>query len=150
MPLGGFGIMDYRLTRADALLVQIILRARQQHVFNEFVSAHPKIDAEVLSVAKSAYTAYLKKNLPLLDSELPVSQYQEQTEKAYAVVLNGGPLAGNEKAGDDEAKVKMHIKTAASAAKVIAQAERSDSSAEPSSFAETFYTEAQEDRKSVV
>lgn len=144
MPLGGFGIMDYRLTRADALLVQIILRARQQHVFNEFVSAHPKIDAEVLSVAKSAYMAYLKKNLPLLDSELPVSQYQEQTEKAYAVVLNGGPLAGNEKAGDDEAKVKMHIKTAASAAKVIAQAERSDSSAEPSSFAETFYTEAQD------
>lgn len=136
--------MGCRLTRADALLVQIILRARQQHVFNEFVSAHPKIDAEVLSVAKSAYTAYLKKNLPLLDPELPVSQYQEQTEKTYAVVLNGGPLAGNEKAGDDEAKVKMHIKTAASAAKVIAQAERSDSSADPSSFAETFYTEAQD------
>lgn len=144
MPLGGFGVMGCRLTRADALLVQIILRARQQHVFNEFVSAHPKIDAEVLSVAKSAYTAYLKKNLPLLDPELPVSQYQEQTEKTYAVVLNGGPLAGNEKAGDDEAKVKMHIKTAASAAKVIAQAERSDSSADPSSFAETFYTEAQD------
>lgn len=95
-------------------------------------------------MAKSAYTAYLRKNLPLLDPELPVSQYQEQTEKTYAIVLNGGPLPGNEKAGDDEAKVKMHIKTAASAARVIAQAERSDSSAESSSFAEIFYSEAQD------
>lgn len=120
------------------------MRARQQHVFTEFVSSHPKIDIEVLEVAKTAYSAYLKKNLPLLDPDLPVSQYKDQAEKNYAVVLNGGPLPGNEKAGDDEAKVKMHIKTAASAAKVIAQAERSENVADPSSFAETFYTESQD------
>ena len=95
-------------------------------------------------MAKKAYTAYLKKNLPLLNPECPVSQYQDQVEKTYAVVLNGGALPGNEKAGDDEAKVKMHIKTAAAAAKVIAQAESSDNFAQPASFAKTFYTEAQD------
>jgi cysteinyl-tRNA synthetase len=87
----------------------------------------------------------LKKNLPLLDSELPASRYQDEVEKTYANILNGGALPGNEKAGDDEAKVKMHIKTAASAAKVIAQAETRDgSSADPTAFAEVFYSSAQD------
>lgn len=95
-------------------------------------------------MAKKAYTAYLKKSLPLLNPETPVSQYQDQMEKTYAVVLNGGALPGNEKAGDDEAKVKMHIKTVAAAAKVIAQAESSDNTAQTASFAEAFYTEAQD------
>jgi cysteinyl-tRNA synthetase len=53
--------------------------------------------------------------------------------------LNGGPLPGNEKAGDDEAKVKMHIKTLSSAAKVIADAEVA-----PPSLNEAFYTNAQD------
>ena len=128
----------------DSLFSKIILRARQQHVFNEYVSTHPQVDTEVLQMAKSAYVAYLKKNLPLLNTELPVSGYQKQTEERYAVVLNGGPLPGNEKAGEDEAKVKMHLKTAASAATVIAHAEHSDSAAKASGFAETFYTEAQD------
>lgn len=103
------------------------------------MTEHPTIDAEVLETAKSAYKAYLEKNLPLLDPDLPPAKYQEEVEKVYAVVLNGGPLPGNEKPGDDEAKVKMHIKTVSSAAKAIAEAE---SSAEISS--ETFYTNAQD------
>ncbi|KAF4154594.1 hypothetical protein CNMCM8927_001445 [Aspergillus lentulus] len=123
---------------------KIILRARQQHLFNEFVFAHPTIGAEVLDIARNAYTAYLKKNLPLLNPELPPAQYQEEVEKVYATVLNGGPLPGNEKAGDDEAKVKMHIKTVASAAKVIAQAEGLDQATAPKGFAESFYTNAQD------
>ncbi|RHZ49079.1 cysteine--tRNA ligase [Aspergillus thermomutatus] len=123
---------------------KIILRARQQHLFNEFVSTHPTINAEVLDVARNAYTAYLKKNLPLLAPELPPAQYHEEVEKVYATVLNGGPLPGNEKAGDDEAKVKMHIKTVASAAKVIAQAEGLNQATAPKGFAESFYTNAQD------
>ncbi|RLL97752.1 hypothetical protein CFD26_106023 [Aspergillus turcosus] len=123
---------------------KIILRARQQHLFNEFVSTHPTIDTEVLDVSRNAYTAYLKKNLPLLNPELPPAQYQEEVEKVYATVLNGGPLPGNEKAGDDEAKVKMHIKTLASAAKVIAQAEGLNQGTAPKGFAESFYTNAQD------
>lgn len=123
---------------------KIILRARQQHLFTEFVSEHPTIDAEVLDVAKKAYTAYLKKNLPLLSPNLPASQYKDEVEKTYAVVLNGGPLPGNERAGDDEAKVKMHIKTVASASKVIAEAERLGEAKQPTGFVEKFYTEAQD------
>ncbi|KAI2711860.1 hypothetical protein CBS147332_5496 [Penicillium roqueforti] len=124
---------------------KIILRARQQHLFNEFVAANPTITSEVLDTVKSAFVAYLKKNLPLLDSELPPSQYQNEVEKTYATILNGGTLPGNEKAGDAEAKVKMHIKTASSAAKVIVQAEaRDSSSADPALFAESFYSNAQD------
>ncbi|KAJ5603113.1 hypothetical protein N7537_006069 [Penicillium hordei] len=124
---------------------KIILRARQQHLFNEFVAANPTITSEVLDTVKSAFVAYLKKNLPLLDSELPPSRYQNEVEKTYATILNGGALPGNDKAGDDEAKVKMHIKTAASAAKVFAQAEtRDSSSADPALFAESFYSNAQD------
>ncbi|CAG8087073.1 unnamed protein product [Penicillium nalgiovense] len=124
---------------------KIILRARQQHLFNEFITANPTITSEVLDTVKSAFVAYLKKNLPLLDPETPPSQYQNEVEKTYATILNGGALPGNEKAGDDEAKVKMHIKTAASAAKVFAQAETLDgSSADPALFAESFYSNAQD------
>ncbi|CAG8187055.1 unnamed protein product [Penicillium salamii] len=124
---------------------KIILRARQQHLFNEFVATSPTVTPEVLDTVKLAFAAYLKKNLPLLDSALAPSQYQKEVEKTYATILNGGALAGNEKAGDDEAKVKMHIKTAASAAKVIAQAEvRDEKSADPAAFAETFYSQAQD------
>ncbi|PKY06310.1 cysteinyl-tRNA synthetase [Aspergillus campestris IBT 28561] len=123
---------------------KIILRARQQHLFNEFATTHPHVDAEVLDVAKNAYSAYVKKNLPLLSPDLPPAQYAAEVEKTYAVVLNGGPLPGNEKAGDDEAKTKMHIKTVASGAAVIAEAERVGAAALPTGFPERFYTEAQD------
>ncbi|KAJ5238964.1 hypothetical protein N7468_003583 [Penicillium chermesinum] len=111
--------------------------------FNEFIGVNPTISSEVLDTANAAYSAYLKKNLPLLSPDLAPSNYKEEVEKAYATVLNGGTLPGNEKAGDDEAKVKMHIKTAASAAKVIAEAEAKPAS-DPASFAEAFYSNAQD------
>ncbi|KAJ5665309.1 uncharacterized protein N7477_007757 [Penicillium maclennaniae] len=123
---------------------KIILRARQQHLFNEFVAVNPVVNAEVIDTTKNAYKAYLKKNLSLLDPELAPSQYQDTVAKEYATVLSGGALPGNEKAGDDEAKVKMHIKTAGSAAKVLAQAERGNSGSDPALFAESFYTDAQD------
>lgn len=124
--------------------IQIILRARQQHLFNEYVAANPIVSPEVIDTASKAYSAYLKKNLSLLDSTLAPSQYQKEAEKTYATVLNGGVLPGNEKPGDDEAKVKMHIKTAASAAKVLAEAEKGTTAADPAVFAEAFYTNAQD------
>ncbi|KAL4917982.1 tRNA synthetases class I (C) catalytic domain-containing protein [Aspergillus aurantiobrunneus] len=122
---------------------KIILRARQQHVFTRFVTAHPTIDDEVLDVVRKAYTAYLTENLPLLSPDLPPSIYPEEVEKAYAVILAGGALPGNEKAGDKEAKVKMHIKTVLSAANVIVEAENLDESSQ-GTFPERFYTEAQD------
>ncbi|KAL2866251.1 cysteine--tRNA ligase [Aspergillus lucknowensis] len=123
---------------------KIILRARQQHLFSRFVTAHPTIDEEVLDIVKKAYAAYLKKNLPLLSPGLPPSQYPNEAEKTYATILNGGPLPGNEKAGDDEAKVKMHIKTVLSAANVITEAEQPDKSAAEQTFPERFFTDAQD------
>ncbi|KAJ5379028.1 hypothetical protein N7509_012147 [Penicillium cosmopolitanum] len=124
---------------------KIILRARQQHLFNEFVGTYPTITPEVIDTVKTAYAAYLKKNLSLLDPALAPAQYQAEVEKAYATVLSGGALQGNEKAGDDEAKVKMHIKTAASAAKVLKDAEAGASKAgDAALFAEAFYTDAQD------
>ncbi|RDW61856.1 cysteine--tRNA ligase [Aspergillus mulundensis] len=122
---------------------KIILRARQQHLFTKFVTAHPTIDDEVLDFAKKAYAAYLKKNLPLLSPEISPSEYSKEVEKVYATILSGGPLPGNEKAGDDEAKVKMHIKTVLSAASVIAEAEKLDKIAQ-GTFPERFYTDAQD------
>ncbi|KAJ5759836.1 hypothetical protein N7520_006992 [Penicillium odoratum] len=122
---------------------KIILRARQQHLFNEFVAINPTITPEVLDTTKKAYAAYIKKSLPLLTPDLAPAEYQKEVEKAYATVLSGGALAGNEKPGDDEAKVKMHIKTVASAAKVLAQAETSTAADSPL-LAESFYTNAQD------
>lgn len=123
---------------------QIILRARQQHLFTEFALAHPTIDAEVVDVSRSAFTAYLKKNLQLLDPELSPSRFPSEVENVYKVVLNGGPLPGNEKAGDDEAKVKMHIKTASTASTVIGHARKLSEGARPQGFADSFYYGAQD------
>lgn len=120
------------------------MRARQQHLFNEYAAANPVITPEVIDTVKNAYSAYLKKNLPLLDSGLAPSQYQTEVEKTYATVLNGGALPGNEKPGDDEAKVKMHVKTAASAATVLAEAEKGSTAVDSAAFAESFYTDAQD------
>ncbi|KKK23853.1 hypothetical protein AOCH_004522 [Aspergillus ochraceoroseus] len=118
---------------------KIILRARQQHLFTKFATTNPTVNETVIDTAKKAYTAYLKKNLPLLSPDLPPAQYQQEVERAYAVVLSGGPLPGNEKAGDDEAKVKMHVKTVLSATKVIVEAEKSQTI-----LAERFYSDAQD------
>ena len=62
---------------------------------------------------------------------------------AYATVLSGGALLGNEKAGDDEAKVKMHIKTVASAAASLRKADGTITG-DPAVFAEAFYSNAQD------
>lgn len=62
---------------------------------------------------------------------------------AYATVLSGGALPGNEKAGDDEAKVKMHIKTVASAAASLSKADGTITG-DPAVFAEAFYSNAQD------
>ncbi|KAI2793839.1 putative cysteine--tRNA ligase [Penicillium oxalicum] len=122
---------------------KIILRARQQYLFNEYIAANATITPEVLDTAQKAYSAYIKKNLALLDPALPAAQYQKEVGKTYATVLNGGALPGNEKAGDDEAKVKMHIKTAASAASALEMAENG-SEGDAAAFAKLFFTQAQD------
>ncbi|PGH09417.1 cysteine-tRNA ligase [Polytolypa hystricis UAMH7299] len=120
--------------------LKIISRGRQQHLFTEFVVAHPAVNAEVISTVTTAYKAYLKKNLTLLDPDLPAKRYKDEVEKAYATVLNGGALVAGEKAGDNEAKVKMHIKTVSSAAKALVEASTSGTQI----LSESFYSSVQD------
>lgn len=82
------------------------------------------------------------KNLPLLDQQLPPERFGDEVEKVYAVVLNGGALEGSEKPGDKEAKVKMHINTASTAAAEIAKA--ASTSKPETILSETFYTNTQD------
>lgn len=94
------------------------------------------IDEEVQRTAQAAYKAYLQKNLPLLDNNVPPARFQQEVERTYAIVLNGETLEGNKKPGDDEAKSKMHIKTMISAARVLTE---TVSQSEPP-MKETFYS----------
>lgn len=99
---------------------KIILRARQQHLLAKFRTEHPTVDETVVSTANAAFTFYLKKNLPLLPAETTPDSFTSETDKAYARVLEGKALAGeNETPGDKEAKLKMHINTAKSAATTL-------------------------------
>ena len=99
---------------------KIILRARQQHLLAEFRTEHPAVDETVVSTANAAFTFYLKKNLPLLPAETTSDSFTFETDKAYARVLEGKALGGdNETPGDKEAKLKMHINTAKSAAATL-------------------------------
>lgn len=99
---------------------KIILRARQQHLLANFRKEHPGVDETVITTAKAAFKAYLKKNLPLIPEDTTSESYELEKTKAYARVLEGKALAGdNETPGDKEAKLKMHMNTAKTAANAL-------------------------------
>ncbi|QVM11476.1 hypothetical protein D8B26_006124 [Coccidioides posadasii str. Silveira] len=119
---------------------KIITRARQQHLFMEYVTSHPTIDDSVVETITSAYESYVRKNLPLLEHVPTPKAFPEAVEIKYGFVLNGGALGGTGKPGDAEAKIKMHIRTATSAAKAL-----SDIISDPNAMlSETFYDLAQD------
>ena len=92
---------------------KIILRGRQQHLLSEFTSKHPNLDDTVVSTAIEAFDTYIRKNLSLLPPDLKPEVYDAEAKKVYQAVLDGKSLAGNGiPAGDKEAKIKMHLKTA--------------------------------------
>jgi cysteinyl-tRNA synthetase len=99
---------------------KIILRGRQQHLLSEFTSKHPNLDDTVVSTATEAFDAYVRKNLFFLPPDLKPEAYDTEAKKVYQAVLDGKSLAGNGiPAGDKEAKIKMHLKTASSAAAAL-------------------------------
>lgn len=99
---------------------KIILRARQQHLLANFRKEHSEVDQEVLTTTKAAFKAYLKKNLPLIPEGVAPESYDVEKSKAYARVLEGKALDGdNEAPGDKEAKLKMHMNTARTAAAAL-------------------------------
>ncbi|KAL1957054.1 hypothetical protein VTO42DRAFT_6431 [Malbranchea cinnamomea] len=100
---------------------KIITRGRQQHLFTEFVAKNPDITDDVRATVTMAYKEYIEKQLPLLDKDISPDIFKQEVEKAYATVLNGGALDGSDKPGDKEAKIKMHIKTVATAADALSK-----------------------------
>ena len=91
---------------------KIILRARRQRLL-ELGKKKRHSREEVAALARAAFQAYAKNNLPLLleadGPELDVSNYTARRDAAYGKVLAGGTLSGEGRPGDDEAKLKMHI-----------------------------------------
>ncbi|KAL2218691.1 cysteinyl-tRNA synthetase [Thermoascus aurantiacus ATCC 26904] len=104
----------------------------QQHLFSQYVAAHSVIDAEVIKTAGLAYTPYVKENLPLLDPQVQPENFHLEVEKTYGSILRGGVLEGNKKPEDDEAKIKMHIKTVSESAKMEATAKMTEMTADSS------------------
>lgn len=77
----------------------------------------------VVSTAQSAFQAYITKNLPLLPEDLRLEQYDSESKRAYKDILEGKSVSGDgTKAGDKEAKIKMHLKTGTSAAEALMKA----------------------------
>ncbi|EGP85470.1 unnamed protein product [Zymoseptoria tritici ST99CH_3D1] len=98
---------------------KIILAARQQHLLAQFLAKHTEVDEEVRTTTTEAFKAYLKKNLPLIEEATPES-YTTSVEKQYGHVLAGKSVANDgTPPGDKEAKVKMHLNTASSAAQAL-------------------------------
>ncbi len=88
----------------------------------------------------TAYRAYISKNLPLIEQDpLPSpKEFRAAARKAYGKVLGGEAIEPGAKAGDKEAKIKMHINTVTNATKVM------DTNDNPSSDPKVFYAAVQD------
>lgn len=108
---------------------KIILRARQQHLYEEYQKQHRYITQTELYDVHAAWKAYLLKYLPrLCDQGNPAPEnFQVDVQRVYGGVLNGqavdadGKPDPNGKPGDREAKIKMHINTAISTARALTE-----------------------------
>lgn len=99
---------------------KIILASRQQHLLRQFMAEHETVDTKLLEETKSAFQAYVKKNLSQLPADINPTAFIEEADRIYGHVLKGQALAKDGSApGDNEAKVKMHLKTASSAAEAL-------------------------------
>ncbi|KAI9843417.1 MAG: hypothetical protein M1837_006443 [Sclerophora amabilis] len=99
---------------------KIIVRARQQHLLKHFVDRNQDVtNPEVLKITLEAYHAYANKNLPLLPNKLEPKEYDQESKNSYGSIMSGGTLSGEGAPGDQEAKIKMHLKTLSSASEAL-------------------------------
>ncbi|TKA83569.1 hypothetical protein B0A55_00376 [Friedmanniomyces simplex] len=99
---------------------KIILAARQQHLLSQCLAKHTSVDSETRDTTTKAFRAYLEKNLPLVASETTPEAWNQHANEAYGHVLSGQSAANDgSPPGDKEAKIKMHLRTAGSAAGVL-------------------------------
>ncbi|KAK6383134.1 hypothetical protein LTR65_010417 [Meristemomyces frigidus] len=98
---------------------KIILAARQQYLLSQWLARHTVVDQEMRDMTTQAFAAYSEKNLPLLGAEVLPGSYDQQASRAYGHVLQGESLDRQGPPGDKEAKIKMHLRTADSAAQAL-------------------------------
>ncbi|KAF2402855.1 cysteinyl-tRNA synthetase [Trichodelitschia bisporula] len=120
---------------------KIILRGRQQHLLERFKEKFPQLDRLLIDETESAFASYLRKNLPLVPKGTTAETYKTESDKAYQAVLDGKSLAGDgSPPGDKEAKIKMHMRTAASAAEALQLV----SHGPPAIDVDTFYSKTED------
>ncbi|RMZ78664.1 hypothetical protein DV738_g3787, partial [Chaetothyriales sp. CBS 135597] len=102
---------------------KIILRARQRHLYDEYKAAHRYIDDEVREHVRQAWLYYIQRNLKRikLNPAPEPAAFDKIVAAEYADVLDGKALEPNGKAGDAEAKIKMHINTTRATAKALTE-----------------------------
>jgi cysteinyl-tRNA synthetase len=93
---------------------KIILRGRQAHLLSNFKTQNPTITEEVIQTTIKAFDAYVKKNLPLLDANVNIGSFNQESAEKYANVIHGKSVDGGPPS-DKEAKIKMHLRTASTA-----------------------------------
>ncbi|PNS21145.1 cysteine-tRNA ligase [Sphaceloma murrayae] len=99
---------------------KIIIAARQQHFLRQYIERHPNVEPDVLDATSQAFQTYLLSNLPLLAQDLSPSTFGAALQEKYGHVIAGKSVANDgTPAGDKEAKIKMHIKTATTAAEAL-------------------------------
>jgi cysteinyl-tRNA synthetase len=98
---------------------KIILRGRQQHLLAQFRQKNPTVSKEVVDTTLRAFDAYVKKNLELLSPDLLPENFNKESAEKYANVIAGKSEDGSGPPSDKEAKIKMHLKTAGSAATAL-------------------------------
>jgi cysteinyl-tRNA synthetase len=106
---------------------KIILRGRQQHLLGQFRTANPTVTDDLINTTIKAFDMYVKKNLPLLSSAVNIGTFNQESGQKYANVIQGKSLDGVKAPGDDEAKIKMHLKTAGTAATALMAPSKSTS-----------------------
>jgi cysteinyl-tRNA synthetase len=73
----------------------------------------------LINTTIKAFDFYVKKNLPLLSPEVDIGSFNKESAEKYALVIQGKSLDGVSAPGDVEAKIKMHLKTASTAATAL-------------------------------
>lgn len=98
---------------------KIIVRGRQQYLLAKYLSGALKQHPPSAKIRSAALEAYVEKSLPKVSNGTPPKAIKEVVEQKYADVIAGKSLDPSRPAGDDEAKLKMHIKTVFSATEAI-------------------------------
>ncbi|KAL8997808.1 MAG: hypothetical protein Q9169_002978 [Polycauliona sp. 2 TL-2023] len=96
---------------------KIILRARQHHLFDEFIDPKRRRGTATVEQASfAAFESYLAKNLKSIPQNTSPKDLSSHIDQYYGDVINGKALKSGTISKDEEDKTRMRIKTARIAA----------------------------------